>query len=98
MQKSPCVPSSSGRLPGGGSARRAACECFLRPAVQSRRPRGHRPLSGRVHVLLFKVTAVLDHLSVDNGRERIGRWAGVVTSIPADQAAKVSAYVNEQRR
>lgn len=87
MQKFPCVPLSSGRLPGGegGSASRALLQsAACRPCGPEQwRPRGRRPLSGRVHVLLFKVTAVLNHLSGDNGRARVGRWAWVGGPCPS---------------
>lgn len=81
MQKSPSIQWEA---PGGGLP--AGLLRTLPPASGPEQgwPQGWRPLSRRVHVLLFKVTAVLNHLAADNGRDRTGgqAWVGVGLAPP----------------
>lgn len=67
------VGGSPGRrdLPAGRLERASSRPC----GPEQWRALGAEALSGRVHVLLFKVTAVLNNLAGDNGRKRIGGWA-----------------------
>lgn len=87
MQKFPCVPSSSGGSPGRGDLPAGWLErASSRPGGPEQwRAVEAEALSGRVHVLLFKVTAVLNNLAGDNGGKRIGGWAftGVGSAPPS---------------